>query len=175
MQLQIARNLKDFCKFSGGFDKCLDIRPDMGIDEWSVSVEMGEHMIRQSYKITALYCRIDHGRHSVMSASYAQNQQKRLLFYAREHGFQNLQIFSDIGYSGFNTNRPAYQKMLAAIRANEVSNVVVYELSRLNRVRENQRQLLLELEAHNVIIHSIKEQVIGLDNPIFMFYRKQAN
>ena len=131
-------------------------------------------MIRQSYKITAIYCSIDHGAHSAMSAFCEQNQQKRLMFYAREHGLQNSQIFSDCGYSGNNTSRPAYQKLLAAIHADEVIDVVIYELSRLNRDRENQRRLLLELKAHNVTLHSIQEQIIGLDEPVFRAFLKEG-
>ena len=90
-----------------------------------------DNMIRQSYKITALYCRIDHGSRSAMSAVYAQNQQKRLVYYAKEQRLHNLQIFCDRGYSGCNIDRPEYQKMLAAIRADQVSDVVVMDLSRL--------------------------------------------
>ena len=131
-------------------------------------------MIRQSYKITALYCRIDHGSHSAMSAFCAQNQQKRLMFYAREHRLQNPKVFSDCGYSGNNTSRPAYRKLLAAIRADEVSDIVVYELSRLNRDFENQRRLLLELKAHNVTLHSIQEQIVGLDEPVFRALLKEG-
>ena len=96
-----------------------------------------DNMIRQSYKITALYCRIDHGSRSAMSAVYAQNQQKRLVYYAKEQRLHNLQIFCDRGYSGCNIDRPEYQKMLAAIRADQVSDVVVMDLSRLNRNSAN--------------------------------------
>ena len=126
------------------------------------------------YKVTALYCRVDSGQHSAMSAACAQNQQKRLMFYAREHRLQNPKVFSDCGYSGNNTSRPAYRKLLAAIRADEVSDIVVYELSRLNRDFENQRRLLLELKAHNVTLHSIQEQIIGLDEPVFRALLKEG-
>ena len=68
---------------------------------------------------------------------------------------RQLQIFCDCGYSGCNTDRPEYQKMLAAIRTDQVSNVVVLNLSRLNRSYENQHQLLLELEKHNVVLLSL--------------------
>lgn len=129
-------------------------------------------MIRQSYKITALYCRVDHGSHSAMSAACAQNQQKRLIHYARAQGLHNLQIFCDCGCSGCNTNRPEYLKMLAAIRADQVSNVVVLNLSRLNRSYENQRRLLLELEAHNVVLHSVLEQLAGSVIPVFRSFLK---
>ena len=124
-------------------------------------------MIRQSYKITALYCRIDHGSRSAMSAACAQNQQKRLVHYAKEQELHNLQIFC-----GCNTDRPEYQKMLAAIRADQVSNVVVLNLSRLNRSYENQHQLLLELEKHNVVLHSVLEQLSGSIVPVFSTFLK---
>ena len=40
------------------------------------------------YKVTALYCRVDSGQHSAMPAACAQNQQKRLAYYAKEHALQ---------------------------------------------------------------------------------------
>lgn len=98
------------------------------------------------YKVTALYCRVDSGQHSVMSAACAQNQQKRLAYYAKEHGLTNLQIFSDCGYNGSKTDRPAYQKLLEAIRTDQVSDVIVFDLSRLNRDFDNQRCILLEMK-----------------------------
>ena len=66
------------------------------------------------------------------------------------------------------------KKLLAAIHADEVIDVVIYELSRLNRDRENQRRLLLELKAHNVTLHSIQEQIIGLDEPVFRAFLKEG-
>ena len=126
------------------------------------------------YKVTALYCRVDSGQHSAMSAACAQNQQKRLAYYAKEHGLANLQIFSDCGYTGSKTDRPAYQKLLEAIRTDQVSDVIVFDLSRLNRDFENQRRLLLELKAHNVTLHSIQEQIVGLDEPVFRALLKEG-
>lgn len=98
------------------------------------------------YKVTALYCRVDSGQHSTMSAACAQNQQKRLAYYAKEHGLANLRIFSDCGYNGSKTDRPAYQKLLEAIRTDQVSDVIVFDLSRLNRDFDNQRCILLEMK-----------------------------
>ena len=67
---------------------------------------------------------------------------------------------------------PEYQKMLAAIRTDQVSNVVVLNLSRLNRSYENQHQLLLELEKHNVVLHSVLEQLSGSIVPVFSTFLK---
>ena len=128
------------------------------------------------YKVTALYCRVDSGQHSAMSAACAQNQQKRLAYYAKEHGLTNLRIFSDCGYNGLKTDRPAYQELLEAIRTDQVSDVIVFDLSRLNRDFDNQRCILLEMKAHGVVLHCIRERCAGLISSVFSEYlieRKQ--
>ena len=128
------------------------------------------------YKVAALYCRVDSGQHSAMSAACAQNQQKRLAYYAKEHGLANLRIFSDCGYNGSKTDRPAYQKLLEAIRTDQVSDVIVFDLSRLNRDFDNQRCILLEMKAHGVVLHCIRERRAGLISSVFSEYlieRKQ--
>lgn len=128
------------------------------------------------YKVTALYCRVDSGQHSAMSAACAQNQQKRLAYYAKEHGLANLRIFSDCGYNGLKTDRPAYQELLEAIRTDQVSDVIVFDLSRLNRDFDNQRCTLLEMKTHGVVLHCIRERRAGLISSVFSEYlieRKQ--
>ena len=100
-----------------------------------------------------------------MSAACAQNQQKRLAYYAKEHGLTILRISSDCGYNGSKTDRPAYQKLLEAI-----------DLSRLNRDFDNQRCILLEMKAHGVVLHCIRERRAGLISSVFSEYlieRKQ--
>ena len=127
-------------------------------------------------KITALYCRVDSGQHSAMSAFYAQNQKKRLVYYAKECGLTNLHVFSDCGYTGLKTDRPAYQELLEAIRTDQVSDVIVFDLSRLNRDFDNQRCILLEMKAHGVVLHCIRERRAGLISSVFSEYlieRKQ--
>lgn len=111
-----------------------------------------------------------------MSAACAQNQQKRLAYYAKEHGLANLRIFSDCGYNGLKTDRPAYQELLEAIRTDQVSDVIVFDLSRLNRDFDNQRCILLEMKAHGVVLHCIRERRAGLISSVFSEYlieRKQ--
>ncbi len=106
------------------------------------------------------------------SGSHKLNSAIAQAYYAKEQGLHNLQVFCDCGYSGCNTDRPEYQKMLAAIRADQVSNVVVFDLTRLNRGYENQQQLLLELEAHHVTLHSVLEQLAGSVTPVFSSFLK---
>lgn len=96
--------------------------------------------------------------------------------YAKEHGLANLRIFSDCGYNGSKTDRPAYQKLLEVIRTDQVSDVIVFDLSRLNRDFDNQRCILLEMKAHGVVLHCIRERRAGLISSVFSEYlieRKQ--
>lgn len=90
--------------------------------------------------------------------------------YAKEHGLANLRIFSDCGYNGLKTDRPAYQELLEAIRTDQVSDVIVYDLSRLNRDPDNQRCILLEMKAHSIVLHSIRERRAGLISSAFSEY-----
>lgn len=67
-------------------------------------------MIRQSNKITAVYCRLAH-YDSEFDALAGQRQQNALLQYAAEHGLDNPQLFCDWGFSGTNDRRPEYQRI----------------------------------------------------------------
>lgn len=45
----------------------------------------------------------------------------------------NFEIFEDAGYSAKNTDRPAYQQMMARIRTGEFSHVLVWKIDRISR------------------------------------------
>ena len=42
-------------------------------------------------------------------------------------------VFQDKGFSGKNTDRPDFQRMMDCIRGGEVSRVIVYKLDRISR------------------------------------------
>ena len=44
-----------------------------------------------------------------------------------------IEIFEDEGYSGKNTDRPAFKKMMHMIKMKELDAVIVYQLNRLGR------------------------------------------
>ncbi len=46
---------------------------------------------------------------------------------------EEVKIFSDKGFSGKNTNRPGFEKMISLIRHKVVSQVIVYKLDRISR------------------------------------------
>ena len=59
-------------------------------------------------------------------------------------------IFEDEGYSGKNTNRPEFQKMLKAIRNNEIKIVACYKMDRISRNLVDFYNMYQEFEYYNV-------------------------
>jgi site-specific DNA recombinase len=63
-----------------------------------------------------------------------ERQEAKIKEYCNLKGIVVNQIISDEGISGFKTkNRPGFQKLLDMCRSNQVSMVIVYDLSRLSR------------------------------------------
>lgn len=54
-------------------------------------------------------------------------------FCGREAAGENIQIYTDRGYSGKNTDRPAFQRMMADVEAGKIRRVIVYRLDRISR------------------------------------------
>ena len=61
-----------------------------------------ENMLRQSDKITALYCRLSRDDELQGDSNSIVDQKAILKRYAKEQGFRNIQFFVDDGYSGAN-------------------------------------------------------------------------
>lgn len=85
-------------------------------------------------------------------------QTARLEAYCAAKGWTLLHTYIDGGYSGGNTDRPALQEMLQAIRDNAIDAVVVYKLDRLSRSQKDTLTLIEdELLAHGTDFVSINE------------------
>lgn len=69
-----------------------------------------------------------------------------------------VEIYSDCGFSGKNTERPALRAMLAAVRADAVRRVLVYKLDRISRNLSDFTQLLQIFAEHHVIFESHTER-----------------
>ena len=84
-------------------------------------------------RITALYERPSRDDEMQGESNSITNQKKYLEDYAVQHGFGNIQHFSDDGYSGTNLNRPAFNSLLTEIEAGRVGTVIVKDMSRFGR------------------------------------------
>lgn len=82
----------------------------------------------------ALYVRLSKEDGNDISLS-VQNQQQRLLDYLHENRDELIfaGLYVDDGFTGTDTNRAAFQRMLSDIRARRADCVIVKDLSRLSR------------------------------------------
>lgn len=89
--------------------------------------------MRQSKKITAIYCRLSREAELANESNSISNQRAILEKYARDQGFCNIQFFVDDGYSGANFNRPDWQRMIALVEADKVGIILAKDMSRIGR------------------------------------------
>ena len=92
-----------------------------------------QNFMRQSDKITALYCRLSRDDALQGDSNSIVNQKNILSKYAKENGFKNLQYFVDDGFSGTNFNRPSWNDLIALVEDNKVGTIIVKDMSRLGR------------------------------------------
>ena len=66
--------------------------------------------------------------------------------------------YSDGGYSGANTDRPGFQRLLSDIHAGNIDVVIVYKIDRLSRSLRDFGQLMDLFEQHDVSFVSITQR-----------------
>ena len=84
-------------------------------------------------KITALYCRLSQEDELKGDSNSIQNQKAILEKYAKDNGFENIEVFVDDGYSGVSFNRPDFQRLLEMMEQGKVAVLITKDLSRLGR------------------------------------------
>ena len=72
-------------------------------------------------------------------------------------GEEEVKLYQDRGYSGKNTDRPDFQRLLKDIRAGKISKIYVYRLDRFSRSIADFSQLWKTLQKHNVEFISVTE------------------
>lgn len=75
-----------------------------------------------------------------------------------ESNAQCCEIFEDEGFSGGDLKRPAFQKMMGAVRKRKIQAIVVYRLDRISRNISDFAGLIDELTGLDVSFISIREQ-----------------
>lgn len=87
-----------------------------------------------------------------------EEQVDRLKAYCTAKDWILLKIYTDGGYSGGNTERPALKQMLSDIKTSKVNAVLVYKLDRLSRSQKDTLTLIEDnFLANNVDFVSINE------------------
>ena len=70
---------------------------------------------------------------------------------------QDLSVYLDRGYSGKNTQRPDFQRLLSDVKAGKIQKLYVYRLDRFSRSVADFGKLWEILRAHQVEFVSINE------------------
>ena len=96
--------------------------------------------VMDQQKITIIYCRLsvedikENSKGGKADESNSiQNQREFLTRYAKEHGYTNLKILVDDGYTGTNFNRPGVQEGFDPVKQGLVGCWLVKDLSRFGR------------------------------------------
>ena len=112
-------------------------------------------MVKDNFgKITALY------EHSAsLNPESIRRQRYNLTLFAEKKGFNNLRHYSDDGFAGTNTNRPAYQQLMEDIQNDKVRVLIVRDMARLTRNMKDYAQLCEELDMHGVRLIALNEKI----------------
>ena len=84
-------------------------------------------------KIIALYERLSREDENLGESYSISNQKKLLEDYCREKGWTRFRHFSDDGISGTTSERPEFKAMMQLVDDNEISTIIIKDMSRLGR------------------------------------------
>ena len=96
-----------------------------------------------NYKNCAIYTRVstDNQAEKEFSSCDAQEQKMRS-FIASQDNWQVSKVYSDAGFSGATTERPALQELLTDLEKEKIDIVFVYKIDRLTRSPKDFYQLI---------------------------------
>lgn len=122
---------------------------------------MDKRRSKQNYKI-ALYIRVSTEEQAENPEGSIKNQEERLRLHVKlknaDHHFGDIvEVFIDAGLSAKNMNRPAFQRMLTAVKAKQVDLLMVTELSRLSRSIKDFCEIKELLSEHGCDFKSLRE------------------
>src|SRR6185437_1054639 len=110
------------------------------------------------------YCRVSTEEQANLVEGSLDNQRYRAKSYvdlknSQENGWgEVIEFYIDDGYSAKDTNRPAYQRMIADLKKKKIDFILISDLSRLSRNLNDFCDLLGFLEKQKANFLSIKEQ-----------------
>lgn len=103
--------------------------------------------------ITAIYARQSLEKKDSLSIETQIEFCRREVFAGEE-----VEIYTDEGYSGKNTDRPAFQRMMRMVKQNQVNKIVVYKLDRISRSVLDFANLIDIFNKYKVTFRSTQEQ-----------------
>ncbi len=102
--------------------------------------------------MTAVYCRQSADKKDSISI---ETQEQRCL--QRIGANESYRVYSDKGFSGKNTERPAFAKMMSDVNAGRIGRIIVYKLDRLSRSLFDFVNLMKLFDSAGVVFLSAEE------------------
>ena len=100
---------------------------------------MSKTKIRQC----AIYTRVSTDIQAEKEFSSGEAQEEKIkAFIESQDNWQIFKVYSDAGYTGANTNRPALQELLEDIKQKNIDIVLAYKIDRLTRSPKDFYQLI---------------------------------
>lgn len=111
-------------------------------------------------KITALYLRLSRDDDQMGESNSIANQRAFLTDFAKKNDLKNVKVFIDDGVSGVTFNRDGFKEMYNLIEADQVSTVIVKDMSRLGRNYLEVGQLTeMVFPQHNIRFIAVNDSV----------------
>jgi DNA invertase Pin-like site-specific DNA recombinase len=102
---------------------------------------------------TAIYMRVSTEEQSISL------QSKAITSFLQYKGISDYQVYTDEGFSGKNSERPALKRLLDEAKQGKIDLIVVWKLDRLSRSLSDLISLLKSLNEHGVKFASVTEQI----------------
>ena len=106
-------------------------------------------------KRVACYARVS----TDMQTGGMESQIRVLKTYCEQNKITEVEFYTDEGISGTKSSRPALDRMMAAVEADEISSVVVYSFSRFARSTTHLLNALQKFKSKGVHFTSISERI----------------
>ena len=89
-------------------------------------------MIEKTYNV-GIYCRLSNDDERDGESVSIENQKLLLERYVRERGWDEIDVYTDDGYSGTNFDRPGVKRLIEDAKAKRINIILVKDLSRFGR------------------------------------------
>lgn len=129
-------------------------------------------MINATNENVGLYVRLSRDDEREGESLSIENQKAFLLNYCREQGFENINIYSDDGYSGLSFDRPQMNRLLNDVKQGKINVIIAKDLSRIGRNQAKFSEIVDEfLPLYNCRLIAINDGVDTLktNNDIMPF------
>ena len=101
-------------------------------------------------ELLALYSRVSTAEQAQEGYSI-QEQIDRMTKYCEAMKWTVFNVYTDAGFTGANTDRPALQKLIKDVKAGKVNKVLVYKLDRLSRSQKDTLTLIEDVFLANKV------------------------